>query len=165
MIVQSESETSQIMNISGRVDYGIGRRFINLKRSSVAEVQRRRRFQCFMIIVEAKIRSAEHTLAQLLVYLACLHQSRLQHNRTDASVYGVATDGYCYTFVTITHSGVVKRSSIFDIKHGNDLLEVLGWLKAVLEITLAMSPNMTPERDGGVEDDGEDLDDPSLGLI
>jgi hypothetical protein len=39
---------------------------------------------------------------------------------------------------------------------------VLGWLKAILEITLAMSPNVTPERDDGVEDDGEDLDDPSL---
>jgi hypothetical protein len=155
----SESETHQIMNVSGRVDYGIGLTFI--KHSSVAEVQRRRRFQCFLIIVEGEQSGAEpQALAQLLVYLACLRQSRMLHNWTDASVYGVATDGYLYTFVTITHDDIFKRSSMLDINLG-DLLKVLGWLKAILEITMAMRPNVTPERDGEVEDDG-DLDDPSF---
>ena len=52
---------------------------------------------------------------------------------------------------------------MFDIFKG-DVVKVLGWLTYMLETTAAMSPNVTPERDGGNEADGEDLDDPSIDL-
>ena len=73
-------------------------------------------FQCIMVIVEAK--------AQLLAYLACFHQSRLDCNRTDTSVGGVFCNGYPFVFITITHEGTVKIRKIFDILQGN-LLKVL----------------------------------------
>ena len=64
--------------------------------------------QCVMVIVEAKVQfSVGLAIPQLLVYLACLCQSRLERNRTN---YGVSTDGYQFTgiFVTITHDGLSR---------------------------------------------------------
>jgi len=147
------------LTVSGRLDYGIGR---VIKHASRAEIQRRRRFQCFLVIVEAKAQFAVgKALPQLLVYLACLHQSRLQRNRTNASVYGVSSDGYQFVFVTITHDGTVKISRIFDILQG-EMAKVLGCLTYMLETTAAMSPNVTPEKNGGDEGHGQDLDDPQI---
>lgn len=51
---------------------------------------------------------------------------------------------------------MVKISKVFDILQGN-MLKVLGWLSFTLETTAA---NVSPERDGEDEKDGEDLDDP-----
>ncbi|KIL58939.1 hypothetical protein M378DRAFT_111586 [Amanita muscaria Koide BX008] len=141
--------------VSGRLDYGIGR---ILNPAGGAETQRRRRFQCFLAVVEAK---PDHAVGlgvpQLLTYLACLRQSRLERKRTDASVYGVSSDGYQYLFVTITHAGIVKMSDIFNIVHGKEL-KVLGWLKYILEETTAMSP--TEKKSGGSDkNDEEDLND------
>ena len=64
-------------------------------------------------------------------------------------------------FVTITHDGTVKMSKTFDIHHG-DLPKILGWLKVMLEITAAVSPNVIPERNAVVKNDGEDFDDPPV---
>ena len=122
------------LSISGRLDYGIGR---VIDRAGTA-TQRRRHFPCIMVIVEAK--------AQLLSYLACFHQSRLDRDRTDTSVGGVFCNGYPFVFV-ITHEGTVKISKIFDILQGN-LLKVLG-LTSMLERIVVMSPNVTPDRNGG----------------
>jgi hypothetical protein len=63
------------------VVYGIGH---VINRAGRAETQRRRRFQCFLV---ARAQFAVGlAVPQLLAYLACLHQSRLERNRTDASV-------------------------------------------------------------------------------
>jgi hypothetical protein len=48
---------------------------------------------------------------------------------------------------------------MFDILQG-DLSKVLGWLTFILET--AMSPNVTPGRNVGDKNDGEDLDDPPV---
>jgi hypothetical protein len=102
--------------------------------------------------VEAKFDgSVDQALPQLLVYLASLRQSRLQRHRSDASVYGVASDGYVFIFVTISHEGVVRLSRHFNIVQGEDMRVVLGCLKYVLEKT---GPNSTPERSGGQEEKG-----------
>jgi hypothetical protein len=59
--------------------------------------------------------ASSNALAQLVVYLACLRQSRrVNRGRSDTSVYGVAIDGLSYVFVTITHGGVLKQSRQFD---------------------------------------------------
>ena len=71
-------------------------------------------------------------VSQLITYLACLHQSRVWGRRTDASVYGVASDGYSFDFVMITHDGTIKISRRFDVAHG-DTLKILGCLKHILE--------------------------------
>jgi hypothetical protein len=118
------------------------------------------------VIVEAKAQFAVTlALPQLLAYLACLRQSRLQNKRTDASVYGVCSDGYQFLFVTITHDGTVKVSKLFDILREGQLSKVLGWLSFMLETTAAMSPNSSPERSGEDEKDKEDLDDPTIDLV
>ena len=71
--------TSPRLSVSGRLDYGIGR---VINRAGSAETQRRSRFQCFMVIVQAKAQFAVGlAVPQLLAYLACLRQSRLESDR------------------------------------------------------------------------------------
>jgi len=133
--------------VSGRVDHGIG---ITLK--SRAKNTPNRRFHSLLLVVEAKFeRSVDRALPQLVVYLASLHQSRLRRLRSDASVYGLASDGYVFIFVTISHEGVLKLSKRFDVLQG-DLKVVLGCLEYVLEMTANMSPTLTPEKGGGRQD-------------
>lgn len=150
------------VTVNGRVDHGIGRTITSLRKSG------KRHFQSLLLLVEAKtVASIEAAFSQLVVYLGSLRQSRLSRNRIDASVYGVASDGYLFTFVTITHQGVLKRSKQFDITVGpGDLATVLGCLKYLLEKSASMTPNLSRERnsehpmdvDGG-EDPAIDLDD------
>ena len=83
-----------------------------------------------------------------MVYLACLRESRLQRNRKDASVHGVASDGYEFIFVTITHAGVLKRSKTFNPHETRELWAVMGCLKYILEMAATGSPNLTLERSG-----------------
>ncbi|KAF8344475.1 hypothetical protein F5887DRAFT_1062102 [Amanita rubescens] len=104
------------------------------------------------VLPDVKTFQPSACLAQLVVYLACLRQSRVNGGRSDTSVYGVATDGLSYVFVTITREGVLKQSRLLNVIHG-DLSTVLGCFQYVLE--MAMS-NLTPEADS---DDPIDLDD------
>ena len=157
---KTQSTSTSRVKVTGRLDYGIGR----VIDANSAETQQRRRFQSFLVIVEAKVQfSVSQALPQLLAYLACLHQSRRQRNRTDASVYGVSSDGYQFVFIAITHDGTVKISRVLDVLQG-DMAKVLGWLKYLLETTAAMSPNVTPEKNGGDEKDREDLQDPLIDM-
>ena len=149
--------------VSGGVDHVIGR--ILETRVMNAVKQRKRRFYSLLILVDAKFeRSASQALAQLIVYLASLHQSRLQRNRLDASVYGLVSDGYFFIFVKITHDGTVMLSRQLDALQG-DMKKVLGCLKHILEITASRSPKSTLERNDGDSDDDEvDESDPQLHL-
>jgi hypothetical protein len=94
--------SSKNIVVSGRVNHGVG----IVIRSKKAP---NRLFHSLLLCVEAKsYGSLVNALAQLVVYLACLRQSRINRGRSDTSVYGVATDGLSYVFVTITHEGVLK---------------------------------------------------------
>ncbi|KAF5377914.1 hypothetical protein D9615_006693 [Tricholomella constricta] len=126
--------------INGRVDHGIGRTLTSLHDF------RKRRFQSLLLVVEAKKEgSLREAFFQLVVYLASLHQSRLSRNRRDASVYGAASDGFLWTFVTITHDGTLKRSKQFDIVGGEkDLGMVLGCLKYLLETSASIAGGDDP---------------------
>ena len=137
-----------VISVNGRVDHSIGR--ILRSPTTSATKQLRRRFQSLLLIMEAKvIRGVDKVLPQLLVYLASLHQSRLQRGTSDASVYGAASDGYVFVFVTITHDGAIKLSRRFDITQG-DMVIVLGCFKYILE-TAHINFNPTPERIGRQE--------------
>jgi hypothetical protein len=150
--------------VNGRVDHGIGRIVTHSRRDQTS--QPKRRFQSLLLVVEAKTAfSLERALPQLVVYLGSLHQSRLRRGRSNATVYGVVSDGYSFIFATVTHDGVLKRSKYFEVK-GGDMQTVLGCLKYLLETSASMSPNVRPERDGGEpvgdQSDGEsdmDVDD------
>ena len=142
--------------ISGCVDYGIGRVLIG-------DAQKLR-FQSLLVIVEAKTSyGVDEALPQLLAYLACLHQSRQRRGRHDASVYGVASDGFLFRFVKITHDGVVKISRQFDVLYA-EIEQILGCLRYILELTVGMSLNVTPERKSGNEMDIEDSSDESFDM-
>jgi hypothetical protein len=148
---------SRTVTVTGRLDYGIGR-VVNY------DAQFKRRFQCLLVVVTAKTeRAVGQALPQLLVFLASLHQSRVQRNRTDASVYGVASDGYQFVFVTITHDGTVKFSRQLDIQLG-DLLKVLECLRYILETAVESSPCVTSERNGEDQKGEDDLVDPMIDL-
>jgi hypothetical protein len=136
--------------VKGRVDHGIG----HVIPYSTKANKPRRRFHTLLLVIEAKTaRNLTCALPQLVVYLASIHQSRLQQERSDATVYGVASDGYSFIFVTITHSGVVKQSRRFELAQG-EIQTILGCLKYILEKSASMSPNSSPEsqRDGGEMD-------------
>jgi len=155
-----QSTSSRTVTVNGRLDYGIGR--VLIPTAKAAAIRLRSRFQSLLVIVEAKAqRAVGQALPQLLVYLACLRQSRLQQRRADASVYGVASDGYIFVFVKITHDGTVLMSRDFNIQLG-EMLEVLQCLRYILETTAEMSLNVTPERNGGDEQDVDDLVDPAI---
>jgi hypothetical protein len=129
--------------------------------TKAAETWLRRCFQSLLVIITAKAQCAVGpALSQLLTYLACLCQSWLQRRRTDASVYGIASDGYIFIFVKIAHNGTVMTSKYFDIQCG-EMLEVLGFLEYIWETTVNMSPNIMPENGGGGE---KDADDPVIDL-
>jgi len=137
--------------VSGRVDYGVGIVIGSWRVSN-------RPFHSLLLCVEAESHGGVSVaLPQLVVYLASLRQSRLNQGRSNASVYGVVTDGFSFVFVTITHEGVLKKSRLFDVLHGN-LPIVLGCLQYILETTMSMSPNLTPEGDAlnELEADGDD---------
>ncbi len=143
--------------IAGRVGHAIGR-IVPHSRGDTTR-QPKRRFQSLLLVVEAKTAlNLTRALPQLVVYLASIHQSRLQRERRDATVYGVVSDGYSFIFVTITHDGKLKQSRRFEVTQG-EIQIVLGCLKYLLETSASMSPNVTPEKDGGepMEDrsDGE----------
>ena len=148
-------------NVNGRVDRGIGR-FVTHDHSNTRTSRRRpfvfkQRFQCLLLIVEAKTAyNLGHVIPQLVVYMGSIHQSRRQQNRRDATVYGAVSDGYSYTFVTITHDGVLKQSKLFEVPQG-DTGTILGCIKYILG---AASSNVTLE--GGSSDEGDsdiDIDD------
>ena len=141
------------MTVTGCLDYSVGRVMPTIHAGL------ERRFQCLLVIVEAKAQYiVGKFLPELLVYLACLRQSRIQRHRTDASAYGVASDGYKFLFVKITHDGTVMISRQFDAQQGQTL-EILRCLRSILETTVEINDNLTPEMNGA-----GDFADPAIDL-
>ena len=60
-------------------------------------------------------------------------------------INSLASDGYVFIFMTISHEGVLKLSKRFDVLQ-EDLKVVLGCLDYVLEKTVNMSPTLMPEK-------------------
>jgi hypothetical protein len=115
--------------INGRVDHGIGH--IIVPRYG----RPRRLFQTLLTVVNAKTtRNLIEVVPELVVYLGSLHQSRHRQRRRNCTVYGLASDGFSFLFLTITHDGVLKESKHFELTSG-DLQLVLGCLKHILEVT------------------------------
>ncbi|KAF8336667.1 hypothetical protein F5887DRAFT_891341, partial [Amanita rubescens] len=108
---------------------------------------------------EFKTLEPSASLAQLVVYLACLRQSRVNRGRSNTSVYGVATYGLSYIFLIITQEGVLKLSRLFNVMQ-EDLSTVLGSLRYILEMAMSMTPNVTPEKGALMESDELEDDDP-----
>lgn len=119
-----------------------------------------RRLHSLLLCAEAKIKgNLESTYGQLVVYPASLRESRINRGRSDSSqaVYGVATDGLKYVFVTITNDGVLVFSKQFDVM-SDDLPVVLGCLQYILEKTISMSPNLFP-KSGSLQSETMNMDD------
>ncbi|KIL58496.1 hypothetical protein M378DRAFT_86420 [Amanita muscaria Koide BX008] len=97
----------------------------------------------------------------LLVILLEHKKASARQGRSDASVYGVATDSLSYVFVTITHEGVLKQSRQFNVMKG-DLSTVLGCLRYILAMEMSMTAYLTPEKEGLDKSDEleADADDP-----
>ncbi len=143
------------ITVNGRVDHEIGL-VIPPTPSHRGSNHHKRRFRSLLLLIEAKTElNLNQALPQLVVYLASLHQSRLQRQRSDATVYGVVSDGYGFIFITISHYGVLQQSRSFDVNAG-EMLTVLGCLRYMLEMSASMSPNVTPEKVG--DEDHSNLD-------
>ena len=112
-------------------------------------------FHSLLIVVEAKAKDhLEVAFPQLVVYLACLRQARKARRRSDCSVYGIASDGYAFYFVTITHEGVVKVSRRFSISW-EDTQKVMGCIMYILRKTVERSPTVTEKVESSVGDHDE----------
>lgn len=130
--------------VNGRIDRVIGR----IHPPGRHGLMKRCLQPLLLVIQPKKPLSIDCALPELVVYLASLHQSRLRRNRSDATVYGIVSDGYAFIFVTITQDGTLKPSRRFEVTKG-DTQTVLGCLKYVLEMLGNMSLNVTPKKDGG----------------
>lgn len=161
-VIPQATAPRKVVIISGRVDHAIGR---VLNRAANAADHRKRPFHSLLLLVEAKnYGGVEDALAQLIVYLASLRQSRLQRNHRDATVYGVASDGYVFVFIKISDDGTVLRSPWYDILNGK-LKKVLLCLRHILETTASRSPTLTPGETSGNSSNGETVEpDPALDL-
>lgn len=82
-------------------------------------------------------------------------QSRINRGKPDSSVYGAATDGLTYVFVSITHEGVLRFSKQFDVMAA-DLPIILGCLRYILDKAIAMSPISSPKT--GVQTKNQETD-------
>ena len=149
--------------IGGRVDYAIGR--ILESHAMNATLWPKRLFCSLLLLVQAKVEhGVDQALPQLIVYLASLRQSRIQRQRKDTSVYGIASDGYKFIFVKISNDGTVMLSKRYDIVIG-DMMKVLACMKYLLEMTANRSPASSAEKkqcDSNEEDEYDpplDLDD------
>ena len=147
--------------INGRVDCAIGRALPYHYCGSTKHFKRR--FQAFLLIVQAKKPlNVDGALPELVVYLATLRRSRLQQERTNATVYGAVYDRLLLVFVTITHEGVLKMSRRFKVIEG-DTLTVLGCLNYLLEMSASMNQSI-PEDDDGELVEGHGDYDPDLDI-
>ena len=129
-------------------------------KTSLSYLKKNRRFHSLLLCVEAKVKGdVESAYGQLVVYLASLRESRINRGRSDSSVYGIATDGLNYVFVTITNDGVLQFSKQFDIMC-DDFPVVLGCLQYILEKTISMLPPFLRSETIDMDDDADEVLDP-----
>ncbi|KAG2366845.1 hypothetical protein BDR07DRAFT_1352102 [Suillus spraguei] len=149
--------------VFGCVDYAVGHAFLHWEPGNLFSDKR---FQSLILIVQAKVGSTVYCIVpQLLVYLACIRQSREARGRSDTTVYGAASNGYFWRFAMITHSGVIKVSQPFSVRYPGGTKIVLECLVFMIEAAASISPSMTPGPMGRYTARGQgDLDDydPSL---
>ena len=124
--------------VGGRVDHGVGIIIKSRRKKALTKWP----FQSLLLCAMANLMAAFMMLYLNLLCISSLRQSRVNRGRSDTSVYGIATDGLEYIFVTITHQGILKMSKKFDIRCG-DLETVLGCLKYLLETAMSMTPTST----------------------
>ena len=151
----NDTSNSQGVVVGGRVDRGVGIVSRPMKKPN-------RRFHSLLLCAEAKVKgNLESAYGRLVVYLASLRESRINRGKRDSSVYGIATDGLKYVFVTITNEGALLFSKQFDVEKG-DLPFVLGCLRYILERAISMSPNslLQSETMVSVDDDADEVLDP-----
>ena len=121
--------------VNGRIYRGIGRVLPYGRRGSMKP---KRCLQSLLLVVQAKTPFRfDCALPELVVYMASLHQSRLQRkvrNQGDATVYGAVSNGFAFILLTITHDRVLKQSRRFEVTEG-EMLTVLGCLKYMLEMS------------------------------
>ena len=150
----------QSLNVNGRIGHGIG---VTLE---LTHCPWDLPFHSHLLSVKACV--VDHALPKLVVYLACLYQSRLRRQRSVASVYGLVSDGFAFIFMTVSlllHEGVLKLSERFDVSESQgDLCVMLGCLKYVLEKAAGMglSSDLTLEGNVGRQGEAADADDPFL---
>lgn len=104
---------------TGHIDYCIGHRQVSPRTTQPLTSAIN---TCHLTIVKAKTPNAiYHARSQVLANIACLYYARLSAGaRGDCATYGIASDGYQWIFVKITHGGVVRFSDIHDVRR-------LGW--------------------------------------
>jgi len=76
----------------------------------------KRRFHSLLLCVEAKVKG---NLTANLSFTSRAFVNRASTEQKNFSVYGVATDGLKYVFVTITNEGVLLFSKQFDVMNGD----------------------------------------------
>ena len=152
------SRQSRPIIIKDHIDRCIGRK---LRPRGIGKCS----LQSFLLIVAAKSYiNIYGAVAQLVVYLGALRRTRLSRGRSNATVYGVASDGCETRFVMIQHDGKIKISKTFDTGVPRELKTVLGCINYLLKKSEFMaaageSADILQEQDNGdLEMDANDND-------
>lgn len=159
MDLQYTATTPAIVKYTGRCDYSIG---LDVNHHPFIPSFKPSGHISILLVCEAKKHNdVMAALNQLLGYLGILHaERRSAGKRIDCTTFGVATDGYKWVFVQVTHVGKVLRSPEIDL-YTDGSGDVLRSLLVVLRLSMKLqTPENSPVRKvdaGMVGADGNSL--------
>lgn len=147
---------------TGKVDYGIG---LVPAGTSAGARHSRPYYSCLMVAKAKRDGEVDSARGQLLGYMACVRAQREFMKRRDVDVYGIATDGFCYEFVTIDQRGCVRVSERLDMRNPENIKKVLGTIVFILEKAFElMTPLPSPDGKTGLVEEQQPLVDPVLSV-
>lgn len=153
----SESDTSitpAIYQYTGRCDYSIG---IALRPPLMSGKKSPLHISVLLVCEAKKHNNIAAAVNQLFGYLGILHAERKSAGkRRDCTTYGVATDGYKWVFVKVTHTGKVLKSPDMDITIDGGCAVLRALVFVLRESMKLQTPENSPARyDEDYDDDSD----------
>ncbi|KAK6349446.1 hypothetical protein TWF696_005730 [Orbilia brochopaga] len=152
--VEYENETKTKV-FRGRMDYCLAIRS-NFKTSEPESSLSGLRSPIFSVLAVAEAKQGDtiqSAAGQLLGYLAVLYESRKRKSRPDCSTFGIATDGYLWTFYKVTHNGVVFKTHTMSLGLPGYSEHILKTIVYVIGESIRASTPYTSPEDGSPEPD------------
>ncbi|KAK9326951.1 hypothetical protein V1520DRAFT_350159 [Lipomyces starkeyi] len=133
--VQMEISTKHHKKISGRADWTLG------------YMDEKDKLQEMLVVIEAKARgNIGAALPQLLIYLGGIQDARSTAEKTNKTVFGMATDSDQFIFAILQGDRKAFVSKTLDWLDEKDLIVL--FLDNILRDAIESSPHTTPTRTG-----------------
>ena len=135
------------MKVTGKADWGLAYGARSLVAQPLVGARGEIANGNAMVVIEAKSRAQFSSAgAQLLTYLAIMHQLRKQNKKPNAVVQGFYSDGWLYEFMAIDTNGVVLSSDIVNCQSTRDYDLIFSWIVALLYSAAKSSPMTSPTK-------------------